>query len=74
MLATYMHRMHKITTWAELLRAWLALTIGYAVSKPIRCQGIKRWLALTMLRATGPRRLGLRAPLVAHNENHNSVD
>ena len=22
--------------------------------KPIRCQGIKRWLTLTMLRATGP--------------------
>ena len=26
--------------------------------KPIRCQGIKRWLTLTMLRATGPRSLG----------------
>ena len=39
---------------AELLKAWLALTIGLAVSKPIRCQGIKRLLTLTMLRATGP--------------------
>ena len=28
---------------AELLKAWLALTICSAVSKPIRCQGIKRW-------------------------------
>ena len=26
--------------------------------KPIRSQGIKRWLTLTMLRATGPRSLG----------------
>ena len=26
--------------------------------KPIRCQGIKRWLTLTMPRATGPRSLG----------------
>ena len=43
-----------MTSWAELLKAWLALTIGSAVSKPIRCQGIKRWLTLTMLRATGP--------------------
>ena len=40
---------------AKLLKAWLALTIGKAVSKPIRCQGIKRWLTLTKLRATGPR-------------------
>ena len=42
---------------AELLKAWLALTIGEAVSKPIRCQGIKRLLTLTMLRATGPRKV-----------------
>ena len=40
--------------WPELLKAWLALTIGFAVSEPIRCQGIKRWLTPTMLRATGP--------------------
>ena len=26
--------------------------------KPIRCQSIRRWLTLTMLRATGPRSLG----------------
>ena len=37
-----------------MLKAWLALAIGYAVLKPIRCQGIKRWLTLTMLQATGP--------------------
>ena len=44
----------RLQTRAELLKAWLALTIGSAVSKPIRCQGIKRWLTLTMVRATGP--------------------
>ena len=30
----------KMAAWAELLKAWLAVTIDEAVSKPIRCQGI----------------------------------
>ena len=53
---------------AELLKAWLALTFGKAVSKPIRCQGIKRWLTLTMLRATGPRASGARHPVDISNK------
>ena len=48
-----------ISSRAELLKAWLALTIGKPVSKSIRCQGIKCWLTLTMLQATGPRLLAL---------------
>ena len=39
----------------RLLGAWLALTVGYEISKPIGFHGIYRWLALTMLRATRAR-------------------
>ena len=56
-LKEMLRRVTNVKVRAELLKAWLALTIGLAVSKPIRCQGIKRWLTLTMLRATGPRYL-----------------
>ena len=48
---------------AELLKAWLALTLVKQYQNQRRCQGIKRWLTLTMLRATGPRASGARHPV-----------
>ena len=56
-----------LTTWPGLLEAWLLLTsVKYHGNLYILIP-LNQRLALTRLRATGPWRLGLRAPPVARN-------
>ena len=33
-------KMHHLPFWGRLLEAWLALTVGYEISKPIGFRGI----------------------------------
>ena len=43
-----------LQTWAELLEAWLALTSVKYHDNLLVLMLFNQWLALTMLRATGP--------------------
>ena len=55
------------TSWAELLEAWLALTSVKHHDNLLILMLLTQWLALTMLRTTGPRVSSLSPSCQSHS-------